>query len=126
MSEMTDEKIKDLNTADIIKMFRTAAQFQREHKAITWEHGTDLVNIIAIRGDFLAEAMEATAQALFEEWFGALEEASDVATGYAEKCTKKAAELHRMAEFSVEQEMLIRSNEASSIAASIRALKRKP
>lgn len=57
MAEMTKQQVERLTTADIAKKLRTAAEFERTHKAITWEHGTDLVNIVAVHGDKIADAL---------------------------------------------------------------------
>jgi hypothetical protein len=56
MAEMTREQIESMSLADILARFRRAAQYDREHIAITWEHGQDLVNIIAVHGDKIADA----------------------------------------------------------------------
>jgi hypothetical protein len=58
MAEMTRERVQKLTDDEIASSLRTAARFQREHKAITWERGTDLVNIVAEHGDKLADALE--------------------------------------------------------------------
>ena len=62
MAEMMREQVQKLTDDQIAARLRTAARFQREHKAITWEHGTDLVNIVAEHGDKLAEALEAVTE----------------------------------------------------------------
>lgn len=58
MAEMTSEQVRKLDTAAIIKQLRYAAALNRSNRSITWEHGTDLVNIVAIHGDALADALE--------------------------------------------------------------------
>lgn len=58
MAEMTSKQVRKLDTAAIVRQLRYAAEMQRSHRAITWEHGTDLVNIVAIHGDRLADALE--------------------------------------------------------------------
>lgn len=57
MSEMTLEQIQKLTLGKAALIIRRAAQLQREHRAITWEFGTDLVNIAAIHGDAIAAAI---------------------------------------------------------------------
>lgn len=57
MSELTSEQVEKMDMEEIRKRFRTAADFQRDHKAITWEHGTDLVNIIAVHGNRIADRL---------------------------------------------------------------------
>lgn len=57
MSELTDEQVTKLSMDDIRAMMRRAAEFQREHKGITWEHGTDLINMLAVHGDRIADRL---------------------------------------------------------------------
>jgi len=61
MSEMNSQHIREMSDRRIAARLRSAAKLQREHQSITWEDGTDLVNIVAIHGDRLAEALEAFA-----------------------------------------------------------------
>lgn len=61
MAEMTTRQVELLSNEEIAARCERAALYQREHKAITWEHGTDLVNIVAIHGDTLAAALRAAA-----------------------------------------------------------------
>lgn len=49
--------VEKMTMDDIRSAFRRAAEFQRNHKAISWEHGTDLVNIIAYHGDGIADRL---------------------------------------------------------------------
>ena len=46
-----------LNHNEITRIFKEAARKEREHEAITWEFGTDLVSIVTYYGDLLAEAL---------------------------------------------------------------------
>ncbi len=57
MAEMMTNQIEKLTDWEIAQSLRIAAKFQREHTGITWEQGTDLVNIVAIHGDKLADAL---------------------------------------------------------------------
>ncbi len=62
MAGLTTEQVKSMTPETIITWFRQAARFQRENKAITWEHGSDLVSIVAIHGDLIADHMA------YNEW----------------------------------------------------------
>lgn len=55
---MMPDQVRQMTDEQIIERLRRAARFQRENKSITWEHGTDLVNIVAFHGDNLARALE--------------------------------------------------------------------
>lgn len=57
MAEMTTAQVEKLTMDEIRDRIRTAAKYQAEHKAITWEHGTDLVNIIAVHGERIADRL---------------------------------------------------------------------
>ena len=57
MAEMTNLQVAEMDMEQIRAAFRRAAEMQREHKAITWEHGTDLVNIIALHGNRIADRL---------------------------------------------------------------------
>ena len=57
MPEMTRAQIMKLNQNEITRIFKEAARKEREHEAITWEFGTDLVSIVTYYGDLLAEAL---------------------------------------------------------------------
>lgn len=61
MTEMTHKQVADMTTTEIAVHLRRAAAFQRENRAITWEHGYDIVSIVATHGDRLAEALDAVA-----------------------------------------------------------------
>lgn len=56
---LTTEKAREMPIEDVIRMIRTAATMQWEHRAITYEHGVSLVTLIATRGDEIADALEA-------------------------------------------------------------------
>ncbi len=58
MEELTREQIKKMTPAKIHGMLRTAARYEREHKGITFEHGTNLINLVAVHGDQLANRLE--------------------------------------------------------------------
>ena len=58
MAEMTYRDIARMDLQSIAQAFRRAAEYQQAHKAITWEHGTDLVNIVARHGEIIADALE--------------------------------------------------------------------
>ena len=62
MSEMTPELIARMTLGEIAARFRVAADFQRAGSAITWEHGSNLVSIVAHHGDLIAKAIEASEQ----------------------------------------------------------------
>ena len=51
---MTPDSIRNMTDPQIVAFLKRAALFQRDHKEITWDHGTDLVNIVAIHGDRIA------------------------------------------------------------------------
>ena len=55
---MTREQVEALTHPQIVQVIRLAAEYDRTNKAITWEHGTDIVNIIAMRGDEIADVLE--------------------------------------------------------------------
>lgn len=55
---LTTAQVKAMTDDQIIAHLKRAALFQRENKAITWEHGADLVTIVAVHGDKLARAFE--------------------------------------------------------------------
>lgn len=57
MSEMTNLQVAEMDMEQIRAAFRKAADMQRENKAITWEHGIDLVNIIALHGNKIADRL---------------------------------------------------------------------
>lgn len=57
MAEMTTEQVKRLDMREIGKIFRESARKERTHEAVTNEYGIDLVNIIAVHGDRLADAV---------------------------------------------------------------------
>lgn len=57
MAELTTQQVANMTDDQIVAHLQRAALFQREHRAITWEHGADLVNIAAIHGDRIADAM---------------------------------------------------------------------
>jgi hypothetical protein len=57
MSEMTASEVKRLDMRTIGKIFREAARKERAHESITVEYGNDLINIIAVHGDRLADAV---------------------------------------------------------------------
>ena len=57
MAEMTKDQIRQMGTLDIIIQLRRAVLYERSHKAITWEHGVDIVNIIAVHGDKIANTL---------------------------------------------------------------------
>lgn len=54
---MTPQQIKQLDMRAIAKIFRETARKQHAHEAITHEYGVDLVDIIAMHGDRLADAV---------------------------------------------------------------------
>lgn len=56
---LTTSQAQAMTDDQIIAHLQRAALFQREHKAITWEHGADLVTIVAVHGDRIAKAMTA-------------------------------------------------------------------
>lgn len=58
MAERTKEQIAKMTPVEVAFALRLAFEFEKTHKAITWEHGTDLVNICALHGDMLADALE--------------------------------------------------------------------
>ena len=58
MAEMTNHEVGRMDLQSIAQAFRRAAEYQQAHKAITWEHGTDLVNIVARHGEIIADALE--------------------------------------------------------------------
>lgn len=62
MPELTTDQVTRLTAADTARFFREAARRQREHIAITWEYGTDLVNIAAVHGDRIADAILKSAE----------------------------------------------------------------
>lgn len=62
MSELTTREVANLNAADTARFFREAARRQRENKEITWEYGTGLVNIAAVHGDRIADAILKSAE----------------------------------------------------------------
>lgn len=53
-AEMMKEDINDLADSDIARLFSEAARREQCHEAITWEFGTDLVNIVAVHGKRIA------------------------------------------------------------------------
>ena len=55
---MTSDQVRALTPAEIVRHLRVAAECERNNKAITWEHGWDLVTICAVHGDMLADALE--------------------------------------------------------------------
>ena len=58
MPERMRKDIRAMPLADVATAFRNAARFERKHFAITFEHGTDLVNMVALHGDATADAIE--------------------------------------------------------------------
>ena len=54
---MTTEEAKKLTTDEIAKYFREAARAERGNYGVTWEYGCDLITIIAVHGDVLADAI---------------------------------------------------------------------
>ena len=54
---LTSTQVRAMTDDQIISHLERAALFQREHKAVTYDHGLDLVNIVAIHGDKLARAL---------------------------------------------------------------------
>ncbi len=57
MAEMTKGQIENMTMEDIRAYFRTATDYECEHKTITWEHGADIVNIVAIHGSSIADRL---------------------------------------------------------------------
>jgi hypothetical protein len=57
MADMTTEQVKRLDMRQISRIFRETARKQRGHEAVTYEDGLDLVNIVAVHGDRLADAI---------------------------------------------------------------------
>lgn len=57
MADMTTAQVKRLDMREISKIFRETARKERGHEAVTYEDGLDLVNIVAIHGDRLADAI---------------------------------------------------------------------
>lgn len=55
-------QIRDMTDDQIIASLCQAAVFEREHTGITYEHGLDLVNIVAVHGDKLAAALAAVSE----------------------------------------------------------------
>ena len=58
MPEQTKEQIQRMRTSDIVRELRRAARYEREHIGITFEHGWDIINLVAIHGEALAGALE--------------------------------------------------------------------
>ena len=54
---MLKERIP-VNDEQIIATLRTVAMMERNHKGITYEHGVEIINMVAKWGDRLADAME--------------------------------------------------------------------
>lgn len=50
--------MKTASTEQIIATLRHAAMCERNHKGITYDHGTTLVDLVAYHGDRLADALE--------------------------------------------------------------------
>lgn len=61
MMEMTTEQVRALTPAQVIAIFLEAHRKGRNHEAITWEFGNDLVTIVEQHGDKIAAAIEKTA-----------------------------------------------------------------
>lgn len=57
MAEMTMKQVREMGDAQIASILRVAASCEREHTAITFEHGTLLVNICAYHGDKIADRL---------------------------------------------------------------------
>ena len=68
MSEITSSAARALSVEQIARELFKAAEFQSWNKAITYEHGVSLVNIVATHGKQLAKAI-----ALHQELVDALE-----------------------------------------------------
>lgn len=51
-----------INDDQIVAALRYAAMLQRNHSAITYEHGVEIVNLVAKWGDRLADALSAYEQ----------------------------------------------------------------
>ncbi len=71
MAERTKEQTLALTRDQIILALKRATHCERMHKGITWEHGTDLVNLCALHGDIMADALRdqdvaKAAKAVFE------------------------------------------------------------
>lgn len=62
MAEMTSEQVRKMSNDEIAARLRMAAELNRTHQAITYEHGISLVNIVAIHGDRLAAALASSGQ----------------------------------------------------------------
>lgn len=61
MAEMTKTQVRDMTAKDIAAALRRAFKLEDTNKAITFEHGWDLINIVAIHGEALADALDAMA-----------------------------------------------------------------
>ena len=84
MPELTKNQVRVMDDADIADRLRRAADMERGHIGITYEHGVDLVNIVAVHGYRLADgllAVEALSQAL-RQWkmYAEMQEERDLLT----------------------------------------------
>lgn len=55
---LTATQARAMTDDQIIAHLERAALFQREHKAITFDHGRDIITIVAVHGDKLARAFK--------------------------------------------------------------------
>ncbi len=54
---MWTDDVKRLQMREIEAIFREAARRQRAHEAITHEYGNDLIEVVAVHGDRIADAI---------------------------------------------------------------------
>ena len=55
---ITKKQIRNMSAVQIIAAIRVAAMLEKNNKAITYDAGVELVNVIAIHGDKIADLME--------------------------------------------------------------------
>ena len=59
MGERAKDQIAAMTDDQIVAFLRTVARYERDHIVITFDHGTDIINVIALYGDRLADALDA-------------------------------------------------------------------